>query len=114
MEVRGAGALVAGGASGLGAATARGLAAAGAVVTIADLDPERGEALAGEIGADFVEADVTDSDAVEAAVKGAAEAGGGLGWGPGPGVPLDAAADDVGLSPARAMRPAADGELASG
>ena len=78
MEVRGAGALVAGGASGLGAATARGLAAAGAVVTIADLDPERGEALAGEIGADFVEADVTDSEAVEAAVKGAAEAGGGL------------------------------------
>jgi len=78
MEVRGAGALVAGGASGLGAATARGLAAAGAAVTIADLDPERGEALAGEIGAAFVQADVTDAEAVEAAVERAAEAEGGL------------------------------------
>ncbi|MGD9736611.1 MAG: SDR family NAD(P)-dependent oxidoreductase [Solirubrobacterales bacterium] len=78
MEVRGAGALVAGGASGLGAATARALAAAGAAVTIADLDPERGEALAGEIGAGFVRADVTDAEAMEAAVARAAEAEGGL------------------------------------
>ena len=78
MEVRGAGALVAGGASGLGAATARALAAAGAAVTIADLDPERGEELAGEIGATFVAADVTDAEAVEAAVERAAEADGGL------------------------------------
>ncbi|HYC81893.1 MAG TPA: SDR family NAD(P)-dependent oxidoreductase [Solirubrobacterales bacterium] len=78
MEVRGAGALVAGGASGLGAATARGLAAAGAAVTIADLNPERGEALAAEIGAGFVQADVTDAEAVQAAVGRAAEAEGGL------------------------------------
>ena len=78
MEVRGAGALVAGGASGLGAATARALAAAGAAVTIADLNPERGEALAGEIGGRFVAADVTDAEAVEAAVARAAEAEGGL------------------------------------
>jgi NAD(P)-dependent dehydrogenase (short-subunit alcohol dehydrogenase family) len=88
MEVRGAGALVAGGASGLGAATARALAAAGARVTIADLNPERGEALAAEIGAAFVPADVTDAAAVEAAVREAAAEGGlrisvccaGIGW----------------------------------
>ena len=78
MEVRGAGALVAGGASGLGAATARWLAAAGAVVTIADLNPERGEALAAEIGATFVAADVTDAEALDAAVARAAEFEGGL------------------------------------
>ena len=46
MEVEGAGALVAGGASGLGAATARALAEAGAEVVIADLNAEKGEALA--------------------------------------------------------------------
>jgi NAD(P)-dependent dehydrogenase (short-subunit alcohol dehydrogenase family) len=78
MQARGAGALVAGGASGLGAATARVLAASGAAVTIADLDRERGEALAGEIGAAFVPADVTDAEAVGAAVARAAEADGGL------------------------------------
>ena len=72
MEVEGAGALVAGGASGLGAATARALAAAGARVTIADRDAERGEALAAEIGASFAAADVTDPAAVEAAVERAA------------------------------------------
>ncbi len=78
MDVNGAGALVAGGASGLGAATARALAAGGARVTIADLDPERGEALAGEIGAGFVRADVTEAAAVEAAVAEATKAAGGL------------------------------------
>jgi NAD(P)-dependent dehydrogenase (short-subunit alcohol dehydrogenase family) len=78
VEARGAGALVAGGASGLGAATARALAEAGAQVTIADLNPERGEELAGEIGANFVAADVTDAEAVQAAVDRAAEADGGL------------------------------------
>jgi 3-hydroxyacyl-CoA dehydrogenase / 3-hydroxy-2-methylbutyryl-CoA dehydrogenase len=78
MEVRGAGAFVAGGASGLGAATARALAAQGATVTIADLNPERGEALAEEIGATFVVADVTNSEALEAAVARASEAEGGL------------------------------------
>jgi 3-hydroxyacyl-CoA dehydrogenase / 3-hydroxy-2-methylbutyryl-CoA dehydrogenase len=77
MRVRGKGALVAGGASGLGEATARALAAAGARVVIADLNAEKGEALAGELGADasFVAADVTDEAAVAAAVERAAEAG---------------------------------------
>jgi NAD(P)-dependent dehydrogenase (short-subunit alcohol dehydrogenase family) len=69
------GALVAGGASGLGEATARALAAAGASVVIADLNAEKGEALAGELGATFVEADVTDETAVAAAVERAADAG---------------------------------------
>src|SRR5829696_1051100 len=50
MELNGAGALVAGGASGLGEATARQLAARGACVTIADLNEERGTALADELG----------------------------------------------------------------
>ena len=78
METLGAGALVAGGASGLGAATSRALAAAGATVTIADLNAERGEALAAEIGGAFLAADVTDPEAVGAAVERAAETDGGL------------------------------------
>jgi NAD(P)-dependent dehydrogenase (short-subunit alcohol dehydrogenase family) len=73
MRIEGAGALVAGGASGLGAATARRLAAAGARVTIADLNAEKGEALAAELGAGFAACDVTDADQVEAAVRAAGE-----------------------------------------
>ena len=75
MKISATGALVAGGASGLGGATARALAAAGARVVIADLNTEKGKALAGELGATFVEADVTDEAAVAAAVERAAEAG---------------------------------------
>jgi NAD(P)-dependent dehydrogenase (short-subunit alcohol dehydrogenase family) len=80
MRIEGTSALVAGGASGLGEATARALAAAGATVTIADLNAEKGESLAGELGeaANFVEADVTDAGAVAAAVERAAEGDGGL------------------------------------
>jgi 3-hydroxyacyl-CoA dehydrogenase/3-hydroxy-2-methylbutyryl-CoA dehydrogenase len=78
MKVDGAGALVAGGASGLGEATSRELARSGARVVIADLNAERGEALAAEIGAEFVAADVTDAAAVETAVERAAAADGGL------------------------------------
>jgi NAD(P)-dependent dehydrogenase (short-subunit alcohol dehydrogenase family) len=78
MKAEGAGALVAGGASGLGEATARMLVEAGARVVIADLNAEKGEALATELGAAFVEADVTDADAVARAVDLAAEADGGL------------------------------------
>ncbi len=69
---------MAGGASGLGAATSRALAGGGAEVTIADLDAERGEALAAEIGGEFVAADVTDPQDVSAAVERAAETDGGL------------------------------------
>jgi NAD(P)-dependent dehydrogenase (short-subunit alcohol dehydrogenase family) len=90
VEISGKGALVAGGASGLGAATARALAEAGARVVIADLNAEKGEALAGELGpgAAFVEADVTDEAAIAAAVERAAGEDGlrisvccaGIGW----------------------------------
>jgi NAD(P)-dependent dehydrogenase (short-subunit alcohol dehydrogenase family) len=71
MRIEGARALVAGGASGLGAATARRLHAGGAHVTIADVDAERGEALADELGGRFVATDVTDGDQVQAAVAAA-------------------------------------------
>ena len=71
MRIEGASALVAGGASGLGAATARRLRAGGADVTIADLNAEAGEALAAEIGARFVACDVTDERQVQAAVAAA-------------------------------------------
>jgi NAD(P)-dependent dehydrogenase (short-subunit alcohol dehydrogenase family) len=68
MELNGIGALVAGGASGLGEATSRELAARGARVTVADLNEERGAALADEIGGAFAAADVTDEAQVQAAV----------------------------------------------
>ncbi len=78
MKIEGSGALVAGGASGLGAATARNLALAGAEVVIADRDADLGAELAAEIGARFVAADVTDADSVAAAVTAAAAAPEGL------------------------------------
>src|SRR5829696_3536369 len=71
MRIEGANALVAGGASGLGAATARRLSEAGAHVTVADLNAEKGEALASELGARFVPCDVTEPEQVEAAVAAA-------------------------------------------
>jgi NAD(P)-dependent dehydrogenase (short-subunit alcohol dehydrogenase family) len=73
MEIAGNAALVTGGASGLGLATARALAKAGARVTIMDLPSSAGEQMAAEIGGSFVAADVTDTDAVQAALD-AAEA----------------------------------------
>jgi NAD(P)-dependent dehydrogenase (short-subunit alcohol dehydrogenase family) len=78
MELKGIGALVAGGASGLGEATARELAARGARVAIVDLNEERGPGLAEEIGGLFTAADVTDEERVGAAVEEAVEAFGGL------------------------------------
>jgi len=73
MRIEGVGALVAGGASGLGAATARRLHAGGARLTIADLNAEKGSALADELDATFVRCDVTDGDQVAAAVEAAGE-----------------------------------------
>jgi NAD(P)-dependent dehydrogenase (short-subunit alcohol dehydrogenase family) len=73
MRIEGSGALVAGGASGLGAATVRRLAAAGARVTIADLNAETGEPLASELGAAFAPCDVTDAAQVQAAVAAAGD-----------------------------------------
>jgi NAD(P)-dependent dehydrogenase (short-subunit alcohol dehydrogenase family) len=65
VRIEGSTALVAGGASGLGEATVRRLHAGGAHVVIADLDEGRGRALADELGARFVHADVTDPDTIE-------------------------------------------------
>ena len=69
---------MAGGASGLGEATARELAVRGARVAIVDLNEERGPGLADEIGGLFTSADVTDGERVGAAVDEAIEAFGGL------------------------------------
>jgi 3-hydroxyacyl-CoA dehydrogenase / 3-hydroxy-2-methylbutyryl-CoA dehydrogenase len=80
MDLRDAGAIVAGGASGLGAATVRALAGRGARVAIADLNEDSANALAEELGdaAVAIKADVTDEGEVEAAVGRAVEAFGGL------------------------------------
>ena len=59
-------AVVTGGASGLGAATARALAAKGVKVAIFDLQAEKGEALASEIGGVFCEVNVTSDESVDA------------------------------------------------
>ena len=61
-------ALVTGGASGLGAATARRLAAEGVRVALLDLNDELGEALARELGGVFCKANVTSSAEVDAAL----------------------------------------------
>ncbi len=71
MIVENTAAIVTGGASGLGAATASLLCEAGAQVTIADRDAEAGGALADKIGAHFAEVDVTDEASAAAAVAGA-------------------------------------------
>jgi NAD(P)-dependent dehydrogenase (short-subunit alcohol dehydrogenase family) len=78
MKIEAAGAVVSGGASGLGEATVRRLHAGGAQVVIADVNPEKGQALARELGIEFVQCDVREEDQVQAAVDKAAEAEGGL------------------------------------
>ncbi len=89
MDVNGTAAIVSGGASGLGEATARALAAAGATVVIADLNEEGGKRVAGEIGGLFARTDVADESSVQAAVDAAAATGvplrvavscAGIGW----------------------------------
>ena len=88
MDITGASAIVTGGASGIGAAAARQLAAKGAKVVVADLNAEKGEALAQEIGGVFVAVDVTQTQQIQAAVDKAGELGplrvlinsAGIGW----------------------------------
>jgi NAD(P)-dependent dehydrogenase (short-subunit alcohol dehydrogenase family) len=89
MELNAVGAIVSGGASGLGEATARELAAAGAKVTVADLNEAQGKAVADAIGGIFARTDVADEQSVQAAVDAAASAGpplrvivncAGIGW----------------------------------
>ena len=75
MDINGAAALVTGGASGIGAAVVRALAAQGARVVVADLDEDRGRAIADEVGGVFVRVDVTRTEDLVAAVDAAVELG---------------------------------------
>ena len=88
MDINGASAIVTGGASGIGAAVARQLAAKGAKVVVADLNAEKGEELANEIGGVFAPVDVTKTEQIKAAIEQAEELGpvrvlvnsAGIGW----------------------------------
>ena len=90
MQLEGVSALVVGGASGLGEATARRLLADGAAVVIADLNAEKGGGLASKLGdrASFVEANVLEAEQLQTAVDAATAAGelrisvccAGIGW----------------------------------
>jgi NAD(P)-dependent dehydrogenase (short-subunit alcohol dehydrogenase family) len=76
MELEGASVIVTGGASGIGAASARRLSVLGAKPVIADLNEEKGKAVAAELKGEFVKTDVSNTDHVQAAVDAA------LGLGP--------------------------------
>jgi len=88
MDITGASAIVTGGASGIGAAAARMLAARGAKVVIADLQEDKGNELADEIGGAFCKVDVTNTDDIINAVEMAKSMGpvrvlvnsAGIGW----------------------------------
>jgi NAD(P)-dependent dehydrogenase (short-subunit alcohol dehydrogenase family) len=75
MDVSGASAIVTGGASGLGEASARKLGALGARVVIVDMQEEKGQAVASELSGLFVRADVADPEQVQVAVDAASEMG---------------------------------------
>ncbi len=88
MDITGASAIVTGGASGIGAASARLLAARGAKVVIADLQEDKGKALADELGGAFAKVDVTKTEDIIDAVDMAKSIGpvrvlvnsAGIGW----------------------------------
>jgi NAD(P)-dependent dehydrogenase (short-subunit alcohol dehydrogenase family) len=88
MDINGVSAIVTGGASGIGAAAARQLAAKGAKVVVADLQEEAGRAVADEIGGAFCKVDVTSTDDIVNAVEMATSMGplrvlvnsAGIGW----------------------------------
>jgi NAD(P)-dependent dehydrogenase (short-subunit alcohol dehydrogenase family) len=86
MELEGASVLVTGGASGIGEASARRLAVLGARPVIADLNEEKGKAVAEDLNGAFVKTDVSDPDQAQAAVDAALELG-----------PLRAAVNAAGL-----------------
>ncbi|HEY5384129.1 MAG TPA: SDR family NAD(P)-dependent oxidoreductase, partial [Acidimicrobiales bacterium] len=73
MDLNGTSAIVTGGASGLGLATSRLLAERGVRVVVADLQADKGEPLAKEIGGLFVQTDVTNAEQVITAVDAAVE-----------------------------------------
>ena len=76
MELNGTSAIVTGAASGLGEATARALAQAGAYVVVADVNDEAGKEVAASIGGQFAHTDVTDPQQVQEAVDAAANSAG--------------------------------------
>ena len=73
LDLTGTSSVVTGGASGLGEATVRALAARGASVVVVDLQDEKGEAVAKSVGGGYVRADVTDPEQVIAAIAAAEE-----------------------------------------
>ncbi len=82
-------AVITGGGSGIGLATARRLAEEGARIVVADVDPDAGKAAADEVGGLFVRTDVTDEDQVNALFDAAAEQYGSV----------DVAFNNAGISP---------------
>jgi NAD(P)-dependent dehydrogenase (short-subunit alcohol dehydrogenase family) len=88
LDLAGTSSVVTGGASGLGEAAVRALAARGATVVIADLQDDKGKAVAASVGGTYVHTDVTNTDTVIEAVTAAAELGplrtlvtaAGIGW----------------------------------
>jgi NAD(P)-dependent dehydrogenase (short-subunit alcohol dehydrogenase family) len=80
MEIRGAGAVVTGGGSGLGEATARELAARGAKVCVLDLGRSKGAEVAASLGGNafFADADVTSEASMTSAIQGAVQRFGAL------------------------------------
>jgi NAD(P)-dependent dehydrogenase (short-subunit alcohol dehydrogenase family) len=88
MDLNGISAIVTGGASGLGEATVRALADRGARCVVVDMNADKGEAVAKEVGGVFAQANVADTDQVVAAVEAAKELGplralvtaAGIGW----------------------------------
>ena len=93
MKLDGTAAIVTGGGSGLGAATARALADAGARVSVLDINADAAGAVAGEIGGLAVSCDVADAGSAEAAVARAREAHG----------PARVAVNCAGVGPAQRM-----------
>jgi NAD(P)-dependent dehydrogenase (short-subunit alcohol dehydrogenase family) len=88
MDLNGISAIVTGGASGLGEATVRALADRGARCVVVDMNPEKGEAVAKDVGGVFAQADVANTEQLIAAVEAAKELGplralvtaAGIGW----------------------------------
>ncbi len=88
MSLEGSSSIVTGGASGIGEGCARQLAAAGSRVVVADLNEERGQAVASELGGLFVSCDVSSIEDAQTAVSAASEMGplralvnsAGIGW----------------------------------
>jgi len=88
LDLTGTSSVVTGGASGLGEATVRALAARGATVVVADLQDDKGAAVAAAVNGTYVHTDVTDPDQVIEAVTAAGELGplrtlvcaAGIGW----------------------------------